>query len=145
MKTTVRDMLKAKPGGAWSIGPGASVLDALRLMEEKDVGALLVVEGGRLEGIFSERDYARKGILRGRASKDTPVRDVMTEKVFYITPERRVEECLALMTDKRVRHLPVLEEGRILGVVSIGDAGKAMIADLEFAVQSLESYITGGR
>ena len=143
--TFVRDMLKNKPEGTWSIGPDASVLDALKLMEEKDVGALLVVEAGRLAGIFSERDYARRGILRGRASKDTPVRDIMTAKVYYVTPERKLEECLALMTEKHIRHLPVLEEGRILGVVSIGDAGKAMIADLEFTVQNLEKYITGDR
>lgn len=145
MKTTVRDMLRNKPEGTWSIGPEATVLEALKLLEEKDVGALLVVDGERLIGIFSERDYARKGILRGRASKDTPVRDIMTSKVFYVTPDRSMEECLALMTEKRIRHLPVLEGAKILGVVSIGDAAKAMIADLEFAVQSLESYITGGR
>ena len=143
--TFVRDMLSGKPEGTWTIGPDDSVLDALKLMEARDVGALLVVEEGRLVGIFSERDYARKGILRGRASKDTPVRGIMTPRVFYVTPERRLEECLALMTEKHIRHLPVLEDGRILGVVSIGDAAKAMIADLEFAVHHLETYISGGR
>jgi len=142
--TIVRDMLNGKPKGTWTIGPDATVFDALKLLEEKDVGALLVVEEGRLVGIFSERDYARKGILHGRASKDTPVRDITTAKVYYITPEKSLEECLALMTDKHIRHLPVLEEGKLIGVVSIGDAVKAMIADLEFTVQHLENYITGG-
>jgi CBS domain-containing protein len=144
--TFVRDMLKGKPReGTWTIGPEASVLEALRLMEEKDVGALLVVEGGKLAGIFSERDYARKGILMGRASKDTPVGEVMTSKVYYVTPELKLEECLALMTEKRIRHLPVLEEGRIVGVVSIGDAVKAFISDLEFTIHNLERYINGER
>jgi CBS domain-containing protein len=145
MKTNVRDMLKNKQEGIWSLGPDATVLEAIKLLDEKNVGALLVVEGGKLVGIFSERDYTRRGILRGRASKDTPVREIMTPKVLYVTPDRRVEECLALMTEKRVRHLPVLEEGRILGVISLGDAAKTMISNLEFVVQNLESYITGGR
>ena len=144
--TFVRDMLKGKPQeGIWTIGPEASVLEALKLMDEKDVGALLVVEEGKLAGIFSERDYARKGILKGRASKDTPVGEVMTLKVYYVTPERKLEECLALMTQKHIRHLPVLEEGQLIGVVSIGDAVKAFISDLEFTIQNLEKYINGDR
>lgn len=144
--TLVRDMLKGKPHReTWTIGPEDSVLEALKLMEEKDVGALLVVEGGKLAGIFSERDYARKGILMGRASKDTPVGEVMIAKVYYVTPDQKLEECLALMTEKRIRHLPVLEEGRLVGVVSIGDAVKAFISDLKFTIENLERYINGAR
>jgi len=144
--TTVRHILSEKRPGTWTIVPGSTVFEALQRMAEKDVGALLVVDGdGRLTGIFSERDYARKGILLGRLSKDTPIGDVMTTRVYYVTPDHRLEECLALMTEKHVRHLPVLEQGRICGVVSIGDVGKALIADREFIIANLERYISGER
>ncbi len=112
-------------------------------MAEKNIGAVLVVEAGNLVGILSERDYARKVILKGRMSKDTPVRDIMTETVATVTPYRTVEECMALMTDKRIRHLPVFDEGRLIGVVSIGDVVKAQIADKEFMIEQLTDYISG--
>jgi len=143
---TVREILAEKPSGLWSVTPDETVFSALRKMAEKEVGALLVVdEAGHLAGIFSERDYARKGILKGRASKDTPVREIMTSKVYYVTPAHSLEECLALMTEKRIRHLPVMEEGNLRGVVSIGDVGKGLIADREFLIHHLEKYISGER
>ena len=143
---TVREILTQKSSGIWTIGPGDTVFSALRKMAEKEVGAVLVVdEAGHLVGIFSERDYARKGILEGRLSKDTPVSEIMTPKVYYVSPGQHLEECLALMTEKRIRHLPVLEEGRLCGVISIGDVGKALIADREFLIRNLEKYISGDR
>lgn len=140
----VRDILRAKGDQpVWTVEPGATVYDALSLMAEKNIGAVLVVEAGNLVGILSERDYARKVILKGRMSKDTPVRDIMTETVATVTPYRTVEECMALMTDKRIRHLPVFDEGRLIGVVSIGDVVKAQIADKEFMIEQLTDYISG--
>jgi len=121
------------------------VYEALRLMSEKEIGALLVLERGRLVGIISERDYARKVILKGKSSLDTPVREARTGKVVFVLPENTLEECMALMTDKRVRHLPVLEGDQILGVISIGDLVKATIAHKDFVIRQLENYITGSR
>ncbi|MES1945602.1 CBS domain containing membrane protein [Salinisphaera sp. PC39] len=143
MTTTVREVLDTKGRDIWSVGPDATVYQALVLMAERSIGALLVLEGGRPVGLLSERDYARKVILAGRASRDTPVRDVMTTRVVGVAPERTVEECMALMTDKRVRHLPVMEGERLLGVVSIGDLVKAIIAEQRFIIEQLESYISG--
>lgn len=143
MTTTVRDVLDEKGREIWSVGPDATVYQALVLMAERAIGALMVLEGGRPVGLLSERDYARKVILAGRASRDTPVRDVMTTRVVAVAPERTVEECMALMTDKRVRHLPVMEGERLLGVVSIGDLVKALIAEQRFIIEQLESYISG--
>ena len=117
------------------------MLDALRLMAEKEVGALVVLENERLAGIFSERDYARKVILHGKSSKDTPVREIMTAKVVYVRPEQSVEECMALMTDKRIRHLPVLQDQRVIGVISIGDVVKEVISEQRFVIEQLEQYI----
>ena len=140
---TIKEILQSKPLGVLSISPEASVLDALRLMAEKEVGALVVLENERLAGIFSERDYARKVILHGKSSKDTSVREIMTSKVVYVRPEQSVEECMALMTDKRIRHLPVVEGSRLVGVISIGDAVKAIISEREFTIEQLQSYIRG--
>ena len=139
----VSELLRAKEREIWSVGPDSSVLEALNLMADKNVGALLVFEEEKLVGIFSERDYARKVILKGKASKDTTVKEIMSSKVLYVKPEQSVEECMALMTDKRIRHLPVLEEDQVVGVISIGDVVKAIISDKDFMIHQLESYITG--
>ncbi|MCH8288289.1 MAG: CBS domain-containing protein [Candidatus Marinimicrobia bacterium] len=139
----ISELLRAKEREIWSVKPDSSVLEALNLMADKNVGALLVFEEEKLVGIFSERDYARKVILKGKASKDTTVKEIMSSKVFYVKPEQSVEECMALMTDKRIRHLPVLEEDQVVGVISIGDVVKAIISDQDFMIHQLESYITG--
>jgi CBS domain-containing protein len=141
--TTIRQILERKPG-IYAIDPDATVFDALKLLEEKNVGALLVMKGPSLLGIFSERDYARRMILHGRASRETKVREVMTEKVFVITPETTSGECMVHMTDRRIRHLPVVEGGRVVGVISIGDVVRSVIDDLRFTVRQLESYIKSG-
>jgi CBS domain-containing protein len=138
---TLMQLLQAKGGEIHAIAPDARVYDALRLMAEKDVGALVVVEGGRLAGIISERDYARKVILHGKSSHDTPVREIMTGKVVTVVPAQTVEDCMALMTSRRVRHLPVVEGERLLGVLSIGDLVKEVIAEQEQTIRQLESYI----
>jgi CBS domain-containing protein len=143
--TTVRQILFSKGADVWGVAPETLVIDALRLMAEKNVGAVLVLRGEALVGIFSERDYARKVILRAKSSTDTPVGDVMTSRVVYVRPDQTTEECMALMTNKHVRHLPVIEEGRVWGVISIGDVVKAIVADQRFTIQQLENYITGGR
>ncbi len=143
--TTVAQVLQEKGHSAWSISPDATVFDALQLMAEKDIGALLVLEGSALIGIISERDYARKIVLKGKYSRDTLVREIMTEDVVCVPPERTIEECMALMTAKRVRHLPVLEGGRLVGIISIGDVVKAVISEKEFLIHQLEQYITGSR
>ena len=141
--TSIRQILARKPE-VYSIGPEAPVLDALRLMEERNIGALLVMRDQVLVGIFSERDYARKMILHGRSSRDTPVREVMTENVFVISPETSAGECMVHMTERHVRPLPVVEEGRVVGVISIGDVVRAVIEDLRFSIEQLEGYIQRG-
>jgi CBS domain-containing protein len=138
--TTIRQILARKPE-VYTVDPDATVFEALRIMEEKNIGALLVMKGGRLLGIFSERDYARRMVLHGRASKDTPVREVMTPDVFVIAPDVTSGECMVHMTDRRVRHLPVVEGNRVIGVISIGDVVRAVIEDLRFTINQLESYI----
>ena len=140
---TVAQLLRTKGHLILSVAPDISVFEALRVMAENNVGALLVVEGGQLAGIFSERDYARKVILKGKASKEIPVREIMTSHVLYVRPEQTIDDCMALMTDKRVRHLPVLDEERLVGVLSIGDVVKAIIAEQEFMIEQLQNYITG--
>jgi CBS domain-containing protein len=143
---TVKELLRVKGYQVWSIGPDATVYEALTLMAEKDVGALLVLDNaGQLVGILSERDYARKIVLKGKTSRETPVREIMTEKVVWVRPDQTIEECMALMTNKHIRHLPVMEEGRLLGVVSIGDVVKDIISEQEFVIAQLENYITGKR
>jgi CBS domain-containing protein len=139
--TTVRALLEGKGRAIYSVEPQAAVLDAIRLMAEHHVGALLVMKGAALEGIVSERDYARKVILRGRSSSDTPVRDIMSSPVLTVSLETSVQACMQLMTDHRVRHLPIVEGGRVIGMVSIGDLVKAVIAEQQQQIEQLESYI----
>jgi len=138
---TVQQLLESKRHSVASVTPGTTVLDALRMMAEKEIGAVLVLEGESLAGIFSERDYARKVVLQGKASKDTPVREIMTEKVVCVRPDQTIEDCMGLMTDKRIRHLPVLQNRKVIGVVSIGDVVKEMLVEKEFVIKQLESYI----
>ncbi len=142
---TVRQILKSKGHQIWSISPAASVYEALQLMAARDIGALVVVEADRLVGIFSERDYARKVILHGKSSRETRVEEIMTSRVAVVGPERTTEECMALMTDKHIRHLPVMEGERLIGLISIGDVVKAVISNQEFVITQLENYITGER
>ena len=141
---TVRDVLKAKGGVVFAAEPDDTVYHALTIMAEQNIGALLVREGARVVGVFSERDYARQVILKGKASKDTPIRDVMTARVVFVRPEQNIEECMALMTDKHIRHLPVLDGDTLIGLVSIGDVVKAVISEKEFLIAQLEHYISGG-
>ncbi len=139
---TVKELLVSKPMTVWSITPEASVFQALELMAEKEIGALVVLSGSKLVGLLSERDYARKVILKGKASKETRVREIMTDKLITIRPETSIDECMALMTDKRIRHLPVLEGEKLVGMISIGDVVKAIISEQKFIIQQLENYIT---
>lgn len=138
---TLKQLLQAKPPGILSIAPDARVFDALQVMADKNVGALLVMDAGRLAGIITERDYARKVVLQGKSSLDTPVREIMTDAVLCVHPEQSVEECMGLMTDKRIRHLPVMDGDQLLGVLSIGDLVKEMISEQQFVIKQLESYI----
>ena len=142
---SVGDILRRKGQSIWSTSPETSVFEALQLMAEKNVGALLIVESQKLVGIFSERDYARKVILKGRFSRDTAVREVMTENVITVEPDRTVDDCMLLMTNRHIRHLPVLENGQLSGIISIGDVVKAIISDQRFMINQLEDYITGKR
>jgi len=139
--TTVRQLLADKGRAIYAVEPQAPVLEAVRLMAEHHVGALLVMSGAALNGIVSERDYARKVILLGRSSADTPVRDIMTAAVLTVSLDDTVQKCMQLMTDKRVRHLPVTDAGGVIGMVSIGDLVKAVIAEQQQQIAQLESYI----
>ena len=143
MTTTIRQILLKKPA-VFSVSPQASVYEALQAMADKNVGALLVLEQGELVGIFSERDYARKVVLEGKSSKETPVGEIMTPKVVTIDPDRTAGECMALMTDKRFRHVPVVEAGRLVGVISIGDVVRAVVEEQQFTIKQLELYIASG-
>jgi CBS domain-containing protein len=138
---TLKQLLAAKGREVYSIGPNAKVIEALQLMAQKDIGALVVMDAGRIVGMISERDYARKVTLHGKSSEDVPVRDIMTAEVITVDPARTVEECMGLVTQRRIRHLPVCEEGRLIGLVSIGDLVKDVIADQEQTIKQLESYI----
>jgi len=138
---TVQQLLESKRYSLISVAPSSTVLDALKVMADKEIGAVVVIDDGQLVGIFSERDYARKVVLQGKASKDTPVREIMTEKVVCVRPEQTIEDCMGLMTDKRIRHLPVLEQKKVIGVISIGDVVKEMLSEKEFVIKQLESYI----
>jgi len=146
LTTTVQQMLDAKGAQVFSVTPETSVYKALELMAQKNIGALLVMDaGGSLAGIFSERDYARKVALRGKSSKDLPVKEIMTTRVLGVRPEQTTEECMTLMTEKHIRHLPVQSGDRLVGVISIGDVVRAMIDEQRFVITQLENYITGGR
>lgn len=139
----VKNILDTKGNEIWHIAPGDSVLDAIKMMAEKGVGALLVMDNEKLAGIVSERDYARKVILKDRSSEKTPVKDIMTTEVVCAQPEQSVEECMSLMTENRIRHLPVVQDEKVVGVLSIGDLVKAIIEEQHFTIKQLEMYITG--
>jgi signal-transduction protein with cAMP-binding, CBS, and nucleotidyltransferase domain len=146
MKTigTIGNILHHKGGGIWAVAPDASVFDAIKLLAEKNIGALLVMSGENLVGIFSERDYTRNVALKGRNSKETRVREVVSGSVISVTPDHTIEECMRMMTEQRVRHLPVLEGNRVTGVISIGDLVNWIINSQSVALEQMESYITGG-
>ena len=141
---TVRQILKVKGKNIWSISSASSVFEALHLMAEKDIGALLVVDEGKPVGVFSERDYARRSVELGKFSLEFPVSEMMTEGVIFTEPERTIEECMALMTSKRIRHLPVLEKDKLIGIVTIGDVVNNMISSQITTIRELENYIAGG-
>ncbi len=141
---TVKEILKDKDGGLLTISPQETVYRALEIMAEKDLGALVVVEGGKVVGLFSERDYARNIVLKGKSSKETLVKDLMNANPCFVRPEHTLNDCMALITEKRTRHLPVLEGEKLVGIVSIGDVVKQYIVDKEFTIKQLENYIAGG-
>ncbi len=140
---TVQQILDVKGNEVCSINPDATVYDAIELMADKGIGAILVMDAGKVVGIISERDYARKVILKGKASKETLIKDIMTTRVIYANPNQSLEECMVLMTEKRVRHLPVMDGEQLVGLVSIGDLVKSIIAEQRFIIEQLEHYITG--
>lgn len=140
---TIGQLLAHKGSDVWRVTPDTSVFDAMAMMADKGVGALLVMQGERVAGIVSERDYARKMILQERPPRATPVSQIMTTQVLVVSPERSVDECMALMTDKRIRHLPVMQDERVLGVISIGDIVKSLIAEQQYLIRELQSYIAG--
>ncbi|MCW9024597.1 MAG: CBS domain-containing protein [Gammaproteobacteria bacterium] len=144
MMVNVNKLLTNKGNGndVWNIAPDATVFSALELMEEKSVGALAVVLDGKLVGILSERDYARKVFLKGRSSKDTRVKDIMSTQVYYVEPEYSIEQCMAVMTEHHVRHLPVLENKSLVGMISLGDVVKEIISEQKIKIKELENYIT---
>jgi CBS domain-containing protein len=143
--TTVRHILEDKGHQVWSVRSGDKVYDAIKLMADKDVGSLIVLDGSKILGIITERHYARNVFLKGRASPQTRVDEIMERDVVCVGPHQSIEECMALMTAKRLRHLPVTEDGALLGIVSIGDLVKSIISDREFTIEQLEHYIRGGR
>jgi CBS domain-containing protein len=138
---TVRHILQTKGNMVYSVSPDTCVYDALENLEDHNVGALVVCEGNHLIGIFTERDYARKVILKGKSSRETCVRDIMTDKPIYVTPDTGIEECMQLMTNKFIRHLPVVEDNKLIGVISIGDVVKFVIGEKDFIIENLEHYI----
>jgi len=140
---TVYEILKGKGKEIWSVRPNDSIFDALALMDEKNIGAVLVRESGKLVGIFSERDYARKVVLKGKSSKETPVKEAMTNRIACVKIDQKIDECMALMTDKHIRHLPVVDNDQLCGIISIGDVVLAKISEQEFIIEQLENYITG--
>jgi CBS domain-containing protein len=135
--------LNTKGDQLWSVEPKATIFEALEIMSEKEIGALLVMEDGKLTGIFSERDYARKVILKGKSSKETQVGELMTKKVFYIDSQKTINDCMAMMTAKRIRHVPVIEDNQVMGIITIGDVVNQIISEQEVTINHLENYITG--
>ena len=142
---TAGHILQEKGNRIWSVSPATMAYAALALMAENNLGAVLVMEEAGIVGIFSERDYARKVILKGKSSRETPVREIMTEDVLFVRPDHSIQDCMALMTEKRTRYLPVMEGAKLVGVISIGDVVKAIISEHEFVIRQLENYIAGGR
>ncbi|MES9946977.1 MAG: CBS domain-containing protein [Candidatus Thiodiazotropha sp.] len=140
---TVNQLLQRKGHGVETIEPNASVFDALKLMADKGIGSLVVIENEKVAGLFSERDYARNIILKGRTSKETQVKEIMTSQVVVINPGQTPEECMAIMTEKRIRHLPVMQDDELIGIISIGDLVKAIIEEQQFVIEQLVSYING--
>ena len=140
---TIKQLLEEKGGRVWTIPPQASVYEAIHLMAEKEIGSLLVMDGDRIVGLISERDYARKVILKGRSSKNTRVSDIMSGSILYTHGGQTVQEAMAVMTRHRIRHLPALEDGRLIGIISMGDLVNAIIAEQQFIIEQLEHYITG--
>jgi CBS domain-containing protein len=140
---TVKQILDEKGGSVWTISPEAKVLEALKMMADKSVGALIVMEGDEVVGVISERDYARKIILKGRHSQDTPVRDIMSTHIYGVHYDTTADECMALMTDKHIRHLPVCQDDKLAGIISIGDVVKAIIGQQKVTIENLENYIMG--
>ncbi len=142
--TTVKQLLEFKGHDIVTIEPDRTVYEALERLAEKRIGALLVIENNKLVGLFSERDYARKVVLKGKSSKDTPVRDIMIQDLICVNPGTSVDECMTQMTEERVRHLPVLDKGELVGIVSIGDAVRQIISERDFTIRQLEQYIASG-
>lgn len=142
--TTVKQLLEFKGHDVVSIAPDRTVYEALERLAERHIGALLVIENGKLAGLFSERDYARKVVLKGKSSKDTPVRDIMIQDLICVKPDANVDECMTLFTEERVRHLPVLDKGELVGIVSIGDVVRQIISERDFTIRQLEQYIASG-
>ncbi len=140
---TVKQLLHGKSHALWSISPDAMVFEAIKLMADRQIGALMVVEDARPVGIITERDYATKLALHDKSSRTTPVREVMTDRVLFVTPAHALDDCMALMNEHRIRHLPVLDQGQLVGVLSIRDLVQAIIEDRQFMIQQLENYITG--
>jgi signal-transduction protein with cAMP-binding, CBS, and nucleotidyltransferase domain len=140
--STIKQILDTKGYAIWSIHPQESVFAAIQQMAEKEVGALVVLEGDAVVGIISERDYARKVVLKGRSSRQTEVRDIMTPDVIYVRLDQSIEECMSIVTERRIRHLPVLDNGRLVGIISIGDLVKTVIAEQQFIIEQLEHYIS---
>ena len=141
--TTIKQILDMKGYAVWSIHPQESVFAAIQQMAEKEVGALVVLEGDAVVGIISERDYARKVALKGRTSRETAVRDIMTADVIHVRLDQSIEECMTIVTEKHIRHLPVLDSGQLVGIISIGDLVKTIIAEQQFIIEQLEHYISG--
>ena len=139
----IEQLLENKDNQIWSVEPKATIFEALKIMSDKEIGALLVMKDEKLVGIFSERDYARNVILKGKSSKNTLVGELMTEKVFYIDPEKTINDCMAIMTAKRIRHLPVITNDKVIGIVTIGDVVNQIISEQEFTIHHLENYIMG--
>jgi CBS domain-containing protein len=142
---TIGEILQTKGSEVWTISPETIVFDALKIMADKNVGALVVLDGAEVAGVLSERDYARKVILHGKSSRELKAREIMSTNVYFVSPQENIEDCMALFTNKRVRHLPVLQNNQLIGIISIGDVVKAVIAEQEYTIKHLENYITGGR